>query len=129
MPSPFRLRLTALLGLAGVLLGALGAHGHVHDVVSTTGYLPQWQTGVQYHQIHAVVLLLLALLGLDPTTSKPRYRASFIAFTLGILLFSGSLYVLSYTSIKWLGAVTPFGGLSFMIGWLLLAGAATRPKV
>lgn len=129
MPSPFRLRFIALVGLAGVLLGAMGAHGHVHDVISTNGYLPQWQTAVQYHQIHAVALLLLALLGLDPSTSKPRFRASFIAFTLGILLFSGSLYVLSYTSIKWLGAITPFGGLSFMIGWLLLAGAATRPKV
>jgi uncharacterized membrane protein YgdD (TMEM256/DUF423 family) len=129
MPSRFRLRLTALLGLAGVLLGALGAHGHVHDVVSTTGYLDQWQTAVQYHQIHAVALLLLALLGLDPTSLKPRFRASFIAFNLGIFLFSGSLYLLSYTGIKWLGAITPLGGLSLMIGWLLLAGAATRPKV
>jgi uncharacterized membrane protein YgdD (TMEM256/DUF423 family) len=118
--SPSRLRLTATLGLIGIVLGALGAHGHVHDVITTNGYADQWQTAAHYHQIHVVALLLLSLLATDPSGVK-RFRLSFIAFTLGILLFSGSLYVLAYTSIKWLGAITPLGGVAFMIGWAALA--------
>jgi uncharacterized membrane protein YgdD (TMEM256/DUF423 family) len=119
-PSSTRLRITALLGLAGIILGALGAHGHIHDVISTNGYLDQWQTAAHYHQLHAVALLILSLLSRDASGSS-RFLASFVAFIAGILLFSGSLYLLAYTSTKWLGAVTPFGGLAFMIGWLLLA--------
>lgn len=118
------LRLTALIGLTGILLGALGAHGHIHDVTSTNGYADQWQTGVHYHQIHAVALLVLVLLGGQDGQKRPRFRLSFAAFCMGILLFSGSLYLLAYTSIKTFGAITPFGGLAFMLGWLgLIRGA------
>ena len=122
-PSLIRLRIAALTGFLGILLGALGAHGHVHDVISTNGYLAQWQTAAQYHQIHAVVLLLLAFCA-DGESAAPRFRGAFAAFVAGVLLFSGSLYVLAYSEIKWLGAVTPLGGLGLMLGWLLLAFAA-----
>lgn len=123
--SPSHLRFTAVVGLLGILLGALGAHGHVHDVISTNGGLNHWQTAVHYHQIHAVVLLLLSLHAFTADGAL-RFRLSFLTITAGILLFSGSLYVLAYTSIKWLGAVTPFGGLALMIGWAALAFAAVK---
>jgi uncharacterized membrane protein YgdD (TMEM256/DUF423 family) len=128
-PSQARLRLTAFIGFTSIVLGALGAHGHVHDVVSTNGYLAQWQTAAHYHQVHAVALLLISLLAID-TQQTARFRTTFIAFITGILLFSGSLYLLAYTSTKWLGAVTPFGGLALMIGWIALAfslPAKTQP--
>jgi uncharacterized membrane protein YgdD (TMEM256/DUF423 family) len=121
------LRLTALLGLTGVLLGALGAHGHIHDVTSTNGYAEQWRTGVQYHQIHALALLALTLAGGRDAQNRPRFRFSFIAFCLGILLFSGSLYLLAYTSVKSFGAITPLGGLAFMLGWLGLVRGGRTP--
>jgi uncharacterized membrane protein YgdD (TMEM256/DUF423 family) len=109
------MKLVAVIGLLGVLLGALGAHGTVHETVAANGRLEQWGTAVQYHQIHALGLLALTL-------AAPRgYRASKLAFLIGIALFSGSLYVLAWTGIKWLGAVTPLGGLAFMVGWALLA--------
>ncbi len=123
--SSARLRFTAAIGLLGILLGALGAHGHVHNVISTNGGLNHWQTAVHYHQIHAVVLLLLSLHAFD-ANGAVRFRFSFMAVTTGILLFSGSLYVLAYTSVKWLGAVTPFGGLALMIGWAALTFAAIK---
>ncbi len=117
--SPARLRLTAFIGLLGILLGAMGAHGHVHNVLLGNGNTAHWQTAVHYHQIHAVALLALSLLATDAAGVK-RFRLSFIAFTAGILIFSGSLYVLAYASIKWLGAVTPIGGVALMIGWASL---------
>ena len=124
-PSQARLRLTALIGFTSIVLGALGAHGHVHNVISTNGYLAQWQTAAHYHQIHSVALLLISLLAVDAQQST-RFRTTFIAFITGILLFSGSLYLLAYTSTKWLGAVTPFGGIALMIGWAALAFSLPR---
>jgi uncharacterized membrane protein YgdD (TMEM256/DUF423 family) len=78
---------------------------------------------VQYHLPHAVVLLLLALLS-DPSAGAMRWAWRMILA--GILLFSGSLYVLAFTGVKWLGAITPVGGLSLMIGWLLTGFSARR---
>jgi uncharacterized membrane protein YgdD (TMEM256/DUF423 family) len=126
-PSRNRLRLAAAIGFISIVLGSLGAHGHVHDVISTNGYLPQWQTAAHYHQIHAVALLLLSRLAIDPS-GKTRFRTTFFAFLIGIFLFSGSLYLLSYTSTKWLGAVTPFGGVAFMVGWVSLAFSLPKPQ-
>ena len=123
-PDPFRLRLSALVGFLSIALGASGAHGSVHDKLVATGQLAHWETAVQYHLPHAVVLLLLTLLA----SSKPLMRWAWRMFFLGILLFSGSLYVLAYTSTKWLGAVTPFGGLSFMVGWVLIAMSAKEKR-
>lgn len=123
--ATFRFRLTALLGLLGVVLGALGAHGHVHTAVEGQGYLAQWGTAVQYHQIHSLLLLLLAWMSSQSVSPalKKWLTASFVLITLGILFFSGSLYVLSYTGIRWLGAITPLGGLCLMTGWLFLVFA------
>ena len=125
-PSRNRLRFAAAIGFISIVLGSLGAHGHVHDVISTNGYLAQWQTAAHYHQIHAVALLILSLLAVDPS-GNTRFRTPFFAFLIGIFLFSGSLYVLAYTSTKWLGAITPFGGVAFMVGWVSLAFSLPKP--
>jgi uncharacterized membrane protein YgdD (TMEM256/DUF423 family) len=119
-PDPFRLRLSALMGFLAIALGASGAHGPVHDKLVAAGELAHWETAVQYQLPHAVVLLLLTLLA----SSKPIMVWAWRLFFVGILLFSGSLYVLAYTGTKWLGAVTPLGGLSFMAAWLLIAMSA-----
>jgi uncharacterized membrane protein YgdD (TMEM256/DUF423 family) len=122
-PDPFRLRLSALMGFLAVALGASGAHGPVHEKLVASGQLAHWETAVQYHLPHAVVLLLLTLFA----SAKPRMVWAWRMFFTGILLFSGSLYLLAYTGTKWLGAVTPLGGLSLMIGWVLIA-MSTKEK-
>lgn len=119
-PDVRRLRLSAVTGFLAIVLGALGAHGSLHEKLKAAGQLEHWETGVRYHLPHAVLLLVIALLAGE---SKALRRAWCPIFA-GIILFSGSLYVLAYTGVKWLGAVTPFGGVSFMLGWLLLAFAA-----
>ncbi len=119
-PDPFRLRLTALMGFLAIVLGASGAHGQVHDKLVAAGSLATWETAVQYHMPHAVVLLLLTLL----SSTKPLMIWAWRMFFVGILLFSGSLYLLAFTGLKWLGPITPLGGLSLMIGWVLIAMSA-----
>ena len=111
----------ALCGL-GVLLGAFGAHGLAGRV--TPEMLSVFETGVRYHLVHG-----LGLLGVAWAAS--RWPSGLISaagwlFVLGIVLFSGSLYVLSVTGARWLGAITPVGGLCFTIGWLVLAIGAMR---
>lgn len=119
-PDPFRLRLSALMGFLAIALGASGAHGGLHDQLKASGELAHWETAVQYHLPHAVVLLLLTLFA----SSKPAMIWAWRMVLVGIFLFSGSLYVLAYTGMKWLGAVTPLGGLSLMICWALIAISA-----
>lgn len=119
-PDPFRLRLSALMGFLAIALGASGAHGAVHDKLVAVGKMANWETAVQYHLPHAVVLLLLALLA----GRRPLLVWAWRLFFVGILLFSGSLYVLAYTGITKLGAITPLGGLSFMTAWVLIAMSA-----
>lgn len=114
------LRLAGLFGAAGVACGAFGAHG-LAARLAETGYAAQWGTAAQYHLLHAAALGLCALPGLSPKARRVASRS----FSAGILLFSGSLYVLATTGIKWLGAVTPIGGVLMIVGWLALAvGAA-----
>jgi uncharacterized membrane protein YgdD (TMEM256/DUF423 family) len=122
-PHVFRLRISAFIGFLAILLGAMGAHGPLHEKLKAAGELSHWETAVQYHLPHAVVLLLLALLS-DPSAGAMRWAWRMILA--GILLFSGSLYVLAFTGVKWLGAITPVGGLSLMIGWLLTGFSARR---
>ena len=107
------IRLAALLCFAAVGLGAFGAHG-LRPVLLEHGTFQTWETAVLYHFIHAIALL--AMSGWQPLPKGPV-----ACFLLGILLFSGSLYVLAVTGIKPLGAITPFGGVSFLAGWLWLA--------
>mgnify|MGYP001627197714 CR=1 FL=1 len=117
-----RLRLAALTGFTAVLLGALGAHGPVHESLKAAGELDHWQTALQYHLAHALLLAILALHGGSGRAHAWAWRLFFA----GILLFSGSLYALALTQVRGLGAVTPFGGLGLMLGWLLLAVGARR---
>ncbi|UVE18097.1 DUF423 domain-containing protein [Pseudomonas sp. LS44] len=114
------LLLAAFFGFTAVALGAFAAHGLKSQL--TADYLAVFQTGVHYQMVHALALLALALLSLHVPG-----RALGVAgglFVLGILLFSGSLYLLSLTGIRSLGIVTPFGGLAFLGGWLSLGIAA-----
>jgi uncharacterized membrane protein YgdD (TMEM256/DUF423 family) len=110
----------ALMGGVGVALGAFGAHG-LRGRISPE-MLTVFETGVRYHMYHALALLATAAL-------VPRIdgRALLIAgwsFTAGIVLFSGSLYALALSGITTLGAVTPLGGVAFIVGWISLAVAA-----
>ena len=107
----------------GVALGAFGAHGLKSKVVPEM--LTVWNTAVQYHLAHALGLLLIGILyHLMPDASLIKVAGW--AILLGIILFSGSLYVLVLTGVKPLGIITPLGGVAFLIGWLLLAIAAWR---
>ncbi|MCH8162476.1 MAG: DUF423 domain-containing protein [Proteobacteria bacterium] len=100
-----------------VLIGAFGAHGLKARL--TVENMAVFQTGVQYHFYHAVGLILLGLIALQiPIT--PYLRWSGWLMLVGIILFSGSLYALSITNIRWLGMITPLGGTAFIIAWLLL---------
>lgn len=106
----------------GVGLGAFGAHG-LRDRLAPD-LLAIYETGVRYHLVHGLAALVAALApgGLDPRRSR---RAGW-GFVLGIGLFSGSLYVLALTGVRWLGAVTPLGGVTWIAAWLLLAAAYRR---
>lgn len=117
------LLLAALNGLVAVALGAFGAHGLKQKLGADM--LAVYQTGVQYHFYHTLALLAVAVLMLSVSHSN-LLRWSGALFLIGIVIFSGSLYVLSVTGIRWLGAITPIGGVAFMAGWLLLALAAWR---
>ena len=113
--------LGSLSAFFGVALGAFGAHGLKTRV--TPEMLAVWQTGVLYHLVHALGLLLIGVLvQLMPEASMVRNAGW--AILLGTLLFSGSLYLLVLTGIKPLGMITPFGGIAFLAGWLMLAAAA-----
>ncbi len=102
-------RLAAVLGFLAVALGALGAHALKTTLVANDT-IEVWKTAVLYHFLHALVLLILAL---QPATS----RTASSLFVAGIVLFSGSLYLLALTNMKWLGPITPLGGLCFLVGW------------
>lgn len=113
MNSASTVRLAAIVGFLGVALGAFGAHG-LEDLLIENGRVETWETAVLYHLVHAAVLLAI---GLRPNPPK----APVWCFGLGILLFSGSLYILSVTNLTWLGAtVTPTGGVVFLVAWALL---------
>ena len=106
------IRVSAAIGFLGVALGAFGAHA-LKQHLAALQMSDVWEKAVFYHLIHAVVLLLLA--------SRPVFpRLPWLCFLIGIILFSGSLYLLAYTGVHWLGAITPFGGLSLLAGWLIL---------
>ncbi|MEN3940002.1 DUF423 domain-containing protein [Prosthecobacter sp. SYSU 5D2] len=116
-PHPLRLRLAALLGLAAIILGSLGAHGKVHDALVASGSLDNWKTALSYHLPHTVLLVLLALVGSAGGRGATwAWRCVFA----GVLLFSGSLYIHALTHIHGLVYVTPFGGVTMMAGWACL---------
>ncbi|PXX56665.1 Uncharacterized membrane protein YgdD, TMEM256/DUF423 family [Pseudomonas sp. LAMO17WK12:I10] len=116
------LMLAAFFGFTGVALGAFAAHGLKNRL--SAEYLAIFHTGVTYQLVHALALLAVALLA----TQIPGRLATWAggSFASGILLFSGSLYLLTLTGFSKLGIVTPFGGLAFLVGWLCLGLAAWR---
>ena len=124
MTNPLRhfVVLGAINGFLAVAFGAFAAHA-LKGMIST-GLLEVFRTGVEYQALHALALLAVGLLGRDGL-SRALNLAGW-AFATGILLFSGSLYLLALTDIRWLGAVTPFGGTAFLMGWGALAWHAAR---
>jgi uncharacterized membrane protein YgdD (TMEM256/DUF423 family) len=112
--------IAALAGFIGVALGAFGAHGLRGRL--TPDMLGVFETGVRYQLIHAVALLAVA--GLMDRLSGSLVTAAGWLFLAGMVLFSGSLYLLALTGITILGAITPIGGLAFLAGWACLAFAA-----
>ncbi|PWU08602.1 MAG: DUF423 domain-containing protein [Verrucomicrobia bacterium] len=115
------LRTAAVFGFLAVALGAFGSHG-LRQILQINGTASIWQTATFYHFVH-----VLGLLWLGNGVKTSRSSEIFICWVTGIVLFCGSLYLLAVTGYKWLGAVTPLGGLSFLLGWavLLLAGPRT----
>lgn len=116
------LLLSAFAGFSGVALGAFAAHGLKNRL--SAEYLAVFQTGTQYQLIHALALLGVAVLALLVPGRLVNLAGGF--FALGILLFSGSLYLLTLSGISKLGIVTPFGGLAFLAGWGCLGLLAWR---
>lgn len=115
--------LGSLLAGLSVALGAFGAHALRERLEA--GLLANFETGARYQMYHALALLVVAW----AITRWPNLNLPVIAgwcFVAGIVLFSGSLYVLSLTGQRWLGAVTPLGGVAFLAGWMCLAFAAWR---
>jgi uncharacterized membrane protein YgdD (TMEM256/DUF423 family) len=112
MTSTLCLRIAAVSGFIAVALGAFGAHS-LKPILTQHERLDTWDTAVLYHLFHTAVLLFLA--------GRPTIATgAVISFLLGICLFSGSLYLLALTNIRWLGAIAPLGGIGFLLGWVLL---------
>ena len=122
--SQFFLLFSAANGFLAVSLGAFGAHG-LKKILSEAS-LTTWQTAVQYHFYHTLALLGVALLLRTHHSTLLHYSG--YGFCAGLILFSGSLYGLALGGPKWLGPITPLGGLFFMIGWGLLFAATLAQK-
>lgn len=116
------LLLAAFAGFTGVALGAFAAHGLKGRL--TADYLAVFQTGTHYQLIHALALFGVGLLALQRPGRLVNSAGAL--FALGIVLFSGSLYLLTLSGVSALGIVTPFGGVAFLAGWLCLGLAAWR---
>ncbi|AFZ45116.1 protein of unknown function DUF423 [Halothece sp. PCC 7418] len=114
--------IAAIFGGTSVAAGAFASHA-LQDQLSTRA-LEIFETGAKYQMYHALALLIVALLLSRAEASQTSLLAAGFAFIVGTTIFSGSLYALSFTGITWLGAITPFGGAAFLIGWGCLAVAA-----
>jgi uncharacterized membrane protein YgdD (TMEM256/DUF423 family) len=111
-------RIAAGLCFLAVGLGAFGAHG-LKSTLEARGMLDVWNKAVLYHFMHAIALFVVALYG-------GFNRGAWWLLFVGIFLFSGSLYAMALTNLRWLGAITPFGGLCFLAGWAWLVIAPTK---
>lgn len=114
--------IAAILGGLSVAGGAFASHALKEKL--TERALEIFETGARYQMYHALALLMVALLLSRAEASQTPLMAAGWAFIVGIALFSGSLYALSLSGIKWLGAITPLGGVAFLVGWGCLAIAA-----
>jgi uncharacterized membrane protein YgdD (TMEM256/DUF423 family) len=109
--------IAGVFGFLGVLLGAFGAHG-LEERLSSNGHIDTWETATLYLFVHALAVLATASLGNTFKVNGLHKVAGF--WVAGVVLFSGSLYVLALTNVSKLGMITPLGGLCFLIGWALL---------
>jgi uncharacterized membrane protein YgdD (TMEM256/DUF423 family) len=122
------IKTAALLGALSVILGAFGAHSLKE--IFTADILQVYETAVRYQMYHAVALLAVGIVYKEFTNKKIKLAGDL--FITGIILFSGSLYALCFieyqhlSSLLWIGAITPLGGLCFIIGWLLLFAGAVK---
>lgn len=120
------LAIASILGGLSVAAGAFGSHA-LKERLSDRA-LEIFETANRYQMYHALALLLVAVLLIRTEAAQSLLAASGYAFIAGIVIFSGSLYALSLSGVKWLGAVAPIGGLAFMVGWGCLAIAALSLK-
>jgi uncharacterized membrane protein YgdD (TMEM256/DUF423 family) len=118
MNSTSAMRIAALSGALAVALGAFGAHG-LQSLLAQNGTTAIWEKAVFYHLIHTVMLFLLA-------QHRPLNAGPWWCFLAGIIIFSGSLYLLAVTNLRWLGIITPAGGISFIVGWVWLFVSVTK---
>lgn len=123
MSKPILMTASVFMALA-VAIGAFGAHGLKSHL--SVEMIQIYKTGVEYHFYHALGLLLVGVLSISLPSELLKWSALFLIA--GIVLFSGSLYVLALTGITWIGAITPFGGIGFIAGWMLLFMAFLRKK-
>lgn len=119
------LMIAAISGFFAVVIGAFAAHG-LKQILAPEA-IDVVKTGVQYQMYHALALLMVAL-WLSHKPDARGLKVGGLAFILGSLLFSGSLYAIALGAPRWLGPITPLGGLCFLIGWALLFVAAWRTK-
>src|SRR4051812_28471230 len=112
----------AMSAFFGVAFGAFGAHALKNSLSEKS--LSIYHTAVQYQLIHALALITLGIWASQNSTADTQFAGT--AFTLGIVVFSGSLYALAVTELRFLGAITPLGGLSFLAGWIAFAFLAWK---
>jgi uncharacterized membrane protein YgdD (TMEM256/DUF423 family) len=125
MPITHKYRLLgSLLALSAVLFGAFGAHA-LKETLSAHDSIQTWETAVRYQMWHALALMLLSIN--DLSNNLPKMTGP--CFVVGTILFSGSLYGLALDGSKWLGPITPLGGLCLMVGWVLLVYSSLKNKV
>jgi uncharacterized membrane protein YgdD (TMEM256/DUF423 family) len=119
-----------LIMFVGVSLGAFGAHG-LKETLEAAGQLETWKTAVLYQSFHGIALLALGVWRRcdQAATGSSALRTAGAAWLTGIVLFSGSLYALSLGGPRWLGPITPVGGLFFLLGWAALVVAAASMRV
>jgi uncharacterized membrane protein YgdD (TMEM256/DUF423 family) len=120
--------LSGVNGFLGVMLGAFGAHGLRNSLANASDgarRIEVWHTAAHYQLVHALALGLIAALAARFTDASVLPIAGYL-FQAGILLFSGSLYVVAFSGVRSFGAITPFGGLCFLAGWITLIVAALK---
>jgi uncharacterized membrane protein YgdD (TMEM256/DUF423 family) len=110
--------------LLAVVLGAFAAHGL--KAVLDAQQLVLFETASRYQMYHALALLCVGVMSIHAQFSRRMLKFAALAFILGIILFSGSLYLLALSGIRWLGAITPLGGIAFLVGWLATIVAALK---
>ncbi|MEZ6017549.1 MAG: DUF423 domain-containing protein [Planctomycetota bacterium] len=121
-PSGSLVRIGALLGFIGVAAGTFGAHG-LQGFTDDPQRIDWWRTGVLYHLVHALAVLAAGLVAAAPAGEGRAPRIAGWSFAFGTLIFSGTLYAMALGAPRWLGAITPLGGVGFLVGWAALARA------